>query len=1222
MFAYRIPRLIALSSILIITLVILTAGPGGLVYQTSPVRAQGSPPVSLPDDNPGPDDVGDNQPVLAQPVRYAPLAITGGVWLPQGFSPANNGQVEGSTMTNKPVVGAIQALAAHPTNADILYIGAANGGIWKTTNATASNPNWIPQTDLASSLSIGAMAFDPTDATHNTLVAGIGRYSSFNHSGGPRSGLLRTVDGATWNLLPALSGKNISGVAPRGSTIVVSVNIADNFSCGNIGIFRSTDTGASFSSVGLNGIAFDVVSDHLNNNTLYAGLTYLNNCSGKTNGIYKSTDTGATWSKVSNGAMDALIVNGTTGNIEIDARGPNVVANIIQNGEPVGIFYSGDGGASWTAMDLPYIPEGSAQAIQTVTPGAPIKITTSSSHGLGTGDKVYITNVGGTTGANGLHTVTVVDATNFTLDGTNDTNPWTGGGDWEKVVGINPGGQGSTHSSILIDPTTPTTFYVGGDRQDNPFPNYIGATDYTANIWRGDATVTATGAVPSPQWEHLTHSDSVAGIPGGGTAHSSAPHADSRKMVMDANGNIIESDDGGVSRRTSPRNNTGDWYSLDGNLQVAEMHDVSWDNLSNMFISGNQDTGSTYQTTPGHPNWNSISKGDGGDVAVDNIILAGSNQSVRYTSYQNLSGFRRSVWDASGNMISYSYPAMTVTGGGDAFQPQFVTPIAANNAAGGRLLFGGDNAIYESTDEAATITEIGSAMRVNSYGHAIDYGVAGNPDAFYAVVNTDKVAVRLTSGGTVNLYTVGPASGARLRGVTMDPDNANRAYVIDSSHVYVTSDGGVNWADVTGSLSDNNLHSIVAGPGELFVGGGVGVYKMDMASPGNWSQFGTGLPNAPIWDLDYDDTDKMLVAGTLGRGAWLMPVTDAADPVIYASPDVSTCGSNAPCLAVTNPIQNALTSVVSPGAVHVLGTHSVTGPLVSGNNGANNVTIEGDKGTLSSTLNISGTGFNAGPGNVTVRGLKLAGATTVFNQTGGALTAYANNITGWTTAYSSSGGTASLGNNWWGTSDYNAADPGLPSGDWAKRLGADINTWSVGSNSATLGNAKLSGGSGTAVVVSFGRGQANAPFGNGVTPSVNNMCSDYYDFFVRSASGSWTVTVPVDNSSACNTKTLNQDKLGWISDVSHCAATDTTCWEHAPNVSHSGQNLLSSNLTPTQLSGTHFVAGDSDGNDPTAVRVNTMKVGQTFPTLPATLGGLILLLLLGSSLILKQRRSN
>jgi len=57
-----------------------------------------------------------------------------------------------------------------------------------------------------------------------------------------------------------------------------------------------------------------------------------------------------------------------------------------------------------------------------------IRITTGTAHGLSTGNKIFIQNVGGTTEANGLWAVTVVDTTNIDLDGSTFTNGYTTGG--------------------------------------------------------------------------------------------------------------------------------------------------------------------------------------------------------------------------------------------------------------------------------------------------------------------------------------------------------------------------------------------------------------------------------------------------------------------------------------------------------------------------------------------------------------------------------------------------------------------------------------------------------------------------------------------------------------------------------------------------------------------------------------------------------------------------
>lgn len=57
-----------------------------------------------------------------------------------------------------------------------------------------------------------------------------------------------------------------------------------------------------------------------------------------------------------------------------------------------------------------------------------IKVTTATAHNLSTGNKISIEGVAGTTEANGsFRTITVVDATNFTIDGSTFTNTYTSG---------------------------------------------------------------------------------------------------------------------------------------------------------------------------------------------------------------------------------------------------------------------------------------------------------------------------------------------------------------------------------------------------------------------------------------------------------------------------------------------------------------------------------------------------------------------------------------------------------------------------------------------------------------------------------------------------------------------------------------------------------------------------------------------------------------------------
>ena len=221
----------------------------------------------------------------------------------------------------------------------------------------------MPQTDAQASLSIGALKFDPTDATHNTLIAGIGDYSSLNSIGGPRTGFLRTTNGGTnWSPI-SFPNENISGVAERGATIVASVDFALPFDCAHIGIGRSINTGASFFQVGPQGVSHDLASDPSNNAVLYTDSVFADSCSSGflSNGIYKSTDSGATWNLVSDATMNGLIVDNQTDNVKIAVGSHNDVDVAIDNlGEVVGLFHSPDGGVTWQSLDLPVTIDGCA----------------------------------------------------------------------------------------------------------------------------------------------------------------------------------------------------------------------------------------------------------------------------------------------------------------------------------------------------------------------------------------------------------------------------------------------------------------------------------------------------------------------------------------------------------------------------------------------------------------------------------------------------------------------------------------------------------------------------------------------------------------------------------------------------------------------------------------------------------------------------------------------
>lgn len=745
----------------------------------------------------------------------------GGLWKPAGAAPAFFGQSENLEGPD-PVSGAIHTVAAHPTNPKVLYAGAVNGGVWRTLNADAPSPSWKRLTDEQASNSIGALEFDPTDPFRLTLVAGIGNWSNFANAGGRATGLLRTTNGGiTWTPIDGggvLIDKNVSGLAVRGSTLVVAVDRSAQATFATIGIFRSTNGGATFtqisqgngSATGLpGGASYDLVGDPLRPNRLFTNIDF----AGGRNGIYRSDDTGATWTRVSSLAMNTLLRR-VIFNVELAVgRHNDVYCAMVDDTLPAGallaVFRSGDGGASWTRMDLPLTPDG----------------------------------------------------------------------------GIHPGRQGFNNLSIVADPTNANIVYIGGDRQPYlnealgapfHFPNSIGANNFSGRLFRGDASKPA-----GSQWVHLTHSSTL-GAPGGGTAHNTAPHADSREMAFDAAGNLIETDDGGIYKRTSPRSNMGDWFPLVGDLQTGEYHDVAFDANSETLTAGSQDNGFQYQLAANDDDWSLLLQGDGGDVAIDDTTIPGV--SIRYGSMQNLGRFVRTFWDADNNFLAVDDLALAPLGGGAPPVGSPVTPVELNGVDPTRLVIAAANSFYESFDQGDTVTEIAPGLVVNSTRLVplapVAYGAGTNVAALY-VGSGDRLYVRTAPHPAPLLQSLafpGTGSGRFLVDVALDPANANAVFVADEGKVFTSRNAGSSWSDITGNLTAlgaGNLQTLVyvktlLGDG-LVVGSQTGVWiASKLTGFSQWHPLGTGLPTVPVFDLDYDSGADRLIAGTLGRAAWTL----------------------------------------------------------------------------------------------------------------------------------------------------------------------------------------------------------------------------------------------------------------------------------------------------------------------------------------------------------------
>ena len=119
-------------------------------------------------------------------------------------------------------------------------------------------------------------------------------------------------------------------------------------------------------------------------------------------------------------------------------------------------------------------------------------------------------------------------------------------------------------------------------------------------------------------------------------------------MAFDADGNLLQTNDGGIARLVSPNTaSTRKWVAIDGDIRSAEFHSIAYDTVSNIVFGGAQDNGTPVQSSPGNFTWMQVLGADGGVVGVD---ASNPMESTRYYSFQNLWSFKRSTWDATNKM--------------------------------------------------------------------------------------------------------------------------------------------------------------------------------------------------------------------------------------------------------------------------------------------------------------------------------------------------------------------------------------------------------------------------------------------------------------------------------------------------------------------------------------------------------------------------------------------
>lgn len=794
--------------------------------------------------------------------RLAPEVIP--TWTELGPRPLPNGETQQSGVT-APMTGRTTAVVVDPTDSNKVYLGTAQGGVWRSTDGGAT---WTAIFDTAQSLTIGAIALAPSSPS--TLYVGTGE-----HAGGEVS--------------DAFFGVGVYRIDNADTTATLAGPINPPYSFVSISNQQLTTT--CFGGRAIN----KIVVHPTNPAIIYVATTgSFSGISGQTlgsdippmglRGLYRSSNATADPASVT---FQKLTVT-TDGSYDSPGTGNTAIWDLVlEPGNPNNLLATVAGSSP---------PVGGVFRTTDALGANPVftRVLTPTSNPAGLSMRLAINKIGSV--------VTVYVTSNETSSCPGEEGrvrkSIDAGVTWTDLPAADGfcGGLCIYSDPIAIDPNNANVIYLGGSKRGTCSDVLKKSSDGGVTFARDD-----TGL----------HSDAHAIF----VDHPAAAPA-----------TVWVATDGGVWRRPDAAAGTA-WSNKNnsplGTLQFQSVAVHPTDR--NFTIGGTQDNGTVaQQTTPG--NWSGVESGDGGFALIDQSATNTTNVTMYHTFF-NLSnvfiGFGRTnlgsclatknSWEfrGAGGGVDVTPSCdgtakKAINGLNIADHVNFYAPMALGPGTPNTLYFGTDK-LYRSTDRGDTMSVV-SQNPLSSTAPVSAIGISRNNDNVRLVGMSDgKVFATVTGAGT--LTDISPSlpdnpNGAptpNLKYISraiVDPNNPNVAYltlsyytpagqgIFKTANLNLTGTGTVAWSAMGTGIPSIPINAFVIDPANsnrLFAGTDIGVYLSENGGT-SWSPYGLGLPRVAVFDMAIQPTSRTLRVATHGRGMWeiMAPTMMISGTISYA----------------------------------------------------------------------------------------------------------------------------------------------------------------------------------------------------------------------------------------------------------------------------------------------------------------------------------------------------